>query len=52
MGKVFRKGFRILGLEKRKVLGGQYRNKIFMAIFRSTLHDFLPFSLLSLTELC
>ena len=28
------------------------RNKIFMEIFRSMLHSFLPFSLVSLTELC
>ena len=35
---------------KRKV-GGQW-NKIFMEIFRSMLHGFLPFSLVSLTELC
>ena len=36
-------------------VGGQW-NKIFMEIFRSMLHGFLPFSLffffLSLTELC
>ena len=45
MGIVFRKAFRILGL------GGQW-NKIFMEIFRSMLHGFLPLSLVSLTELC
>ena len=27
-------------------------NKIFMEIFRSMLHDILPFYLVSLTELC
>ena len=32
-------------------VGGQW-SKIFMEIFRSMLHDFLPFSLVSLTELC
>ena len=32
-------------------VGGQW-NKIFMEIFRSMLHGFLPFSLVSLTELC
>ena len=35
---------------KRKV-GGKW-NKIFMAIFGSMLHGFLPFSPVSLTELC
>ena len=35
---------------KEKV-GGQW-NKIFMQIFRSMLHGFLPLSLVSLTELC
>ena len=35
---------------KRKV-GGQW-HKIFMQIFRVMLHGFLPFSLVSLTELC
>ena len=32
-------------------VGGQW-NKIFMAIFRSMLHGILPFSPMSLTELC
>ena len=32
-------------------VGGQW-NKIFMQIFRSILHGFLPFSLVSVTELC
>ena len=32
-------------------VGGQW-NKIFMEIFRSILHGFLPFSAVSLTELC
>ena len=31
---------------------GGWWNKIFMEIFRSMLHGFLPFSLVSLTELC
>ena len=45
MGKGFRKAFRILGLDERKV-GGQC-NQIFMGIFGSMLHGFLPFSLVS-----
>ena len=45
MGKGFRKAFRILGLDERKV-GGQC-NQIFMGIFGSMLHGFLPFSLAS-----
>ena len=45
MGRVLRKAFRILGLGERKV-GGQW-NKIFMEIYRSILHGFLPFSLVS-----
>ena len=32
-------------------VGGQ-RNKIFRGIYRSNLHGFLPFSPVSLTELC
>ena len=32
-------------------VGGQW-NKIFMKIFRSMLHGFLPFFPVSLTELC
>ena len=35
---------------KRKV-GGRW-NKIFMGVFGSMLHGFLPFSPVSLTELC
>ena len=31
---------------------GEQWNKIFMEIFRSMLHVFLPLSLVSLTELC
>ena len=31
---------------------GRWWNKIFMNIFGSMLHGFLPFSLLSLTESC
>ena len=31
---------------------GEQWNKIFMEIFRSMLHGFLPLSLVSLTELC
>ena len=31
---------------------GEQWNKIFMEIFRSMLHGFLPFSPLSLTEVC
>ena len=46
MGRVFRKAFRILGLGERK---GRY--KIFMEIYRSILHGFLPFFPVSLTEL-
>ena len=50
MGRVFRKAFRILGLGERK--GRWQWNKIFMEIYRSILHGFLPFSPVSLTELC
>ena len=50
MGRVFRKVFRILGLGERK--GRWQWNKIFMEIYRSILHGFLPFSPVSLTELC
>ena len=52
MGNVFRKAFRILGLAERKGRGGGEWNNIFMVIFGSTLHSFLPFSPVSLTELC
>ena len=48
MGKVFRKAFRILGLNERK--GRWVEEQDFMEIF--ILHGFLPFSPLSLTELC
>ena len=48
MGKVFRKAFSILGLNERK--GRWVEEQDFMEIF--TLHGFLPFSPLSLTEFC
>ena len=51
MGRVFRKAFRILGLDERKGRWVTW-NKIFMEIFRSMLHGFLLFSPVSLTELC
>ena len=50
MAKVFRKAFRIVGLDGRKcrrVVG-----KNFMGIFGSILHGFWPFSVASLTEPC
>ena len=50
MGNVFRKAFRILEIMKGKV-GGKW-NKIFMKFLWSTLQGFLPFSPVSLTELC
>ena len=50
MGKVFRKAFRILGLDERK--SSWVIEQDFMEILRSMLHVFLPFSLVSLTELC
>ena len=50
MGKVFRKGFRILELDERKGRGVVEQD--FLAIFRSTLHGFFPFPPVSLTELC
>ena len=50
MGRVLRKAFRILGLGERK--GRWVMEKIFMEIYRSMLHGFLPFSPVSLTELC
>ena len=49
MGKDFRKGFRILELDKRK--GRLVEEKDFHEIFRSMLHSFLPFSPVSLAEL-
>ena len=48
--KVFRKAFRIVGLDERKcrrVVG-----KNFMGIFALILHGFWPFSVASLTEPC
>ena len=51
VGKVFGKAFRILGLDERK--GRWVVEKIFMGIFGSATHGFLPFSLAFLTaELC
>ena len=50
VGKVWRKNFSILGLNERK--GRWVINKIFMEIFGSLLHGFLPFYPVSLTELC
>ena len=50
MGRVFRKAFRILGLGERK--GRWAMEQDFRRDFRSMLHGFLPFSLVSLTELC
>ena len=50
MGKVFRKAFRILELMKGKVDGKW--SKIVMKIFCSMLQGFLPFSPVSLIELC
>ena len=42
MGKVFRKAFRILGLDERKGKEGSGK-KIFREIFRSMLHALLAF---------
>ena len=50
MGKVFRKAFRILGLDEKK--GRWVVEQDFHGNFRSMLHGFLPFSLVSLTEVC
>ena len=50
MGIVFRKEFRILGLGERK--GRWAMETIFMEIFKSMLHGFLPLSPVSLTEFC
>ena len=50
MGKVFRKAFRILGLDEKK--GRWVVEQDFHGNFRSMLHCFLPFSLVSLTEVC
>ena len=49
VGKVFKKAFGILGLDKRK--GRWVVEQIFMEIFSSMFHGFLPFCLVSLTEL-
>ena len=49
VGKDFRKGFRILELDKRK--GRWVVEQDFHEIFRSMLHSFLPFPPVSLTEL-
>ena len=52
MGAVFAKAFRMLGLDERKVRW-VVDDKIFMGIFRSTLHGFFPLFLgSSLTECC
>ena len=48
VGRVFKKAFRILWLGEKK--GGWAWNKIFMEIYRSILHGFLPFSLVSLSD--
>ena len=50
MGKVFRKAFRILGLDEKK--GRWVVEQDFHGNFRSMLPGFLPFSLVSLTEVC
>ena len=50
MGRVFRKAFRILGLGERK--GRWVMEQDFQGFYRSTLHGFLPFSPVSLTEWC
>ena len=52
MGKAFRKAFRILGLDEKKGTGRWVVEQDFHGNFRSMLHGFLPFSLVSLTELC
>ena len=44
------KAFRILGLDERK--GSWVVKQDFHGIFISMLHGFLPFSLVSLNELC
>ena len=50
MAKVFRRAFRILGLDERK--GRWIVEQDFHGNFQVMLHGFLPFSLGSLTELC
>ena len=50
MGKVFRKAFRILGLDEKK--GRWVVEQDFHGNFRSMLHGFCPFFPVSLTELC
>ena len=49
MGKIFWKAFRILELGKRKCR--EVVTQDFTEIFSSMLHGFLPFSLVSFTEL-
>ena len=50
MGRVFKKAFRILGLDERK--GRWAMEEDFHADFRSRSHGFLLLSPESLTELC
>ena len=50
MGRVFRKTFRILGLGERK--GRWAMEQDFQRDFQVNVTWFLPFSLVSLTELC
>ena len=50
MGNVFRKAFRILGLAERK--GRWVVEQHFHGNFRVNVTRFLPFSPVSLTELC
>ena len=50
VGKVFRKAFRILGLDERK--GRWVVEKDLHANFRVNVFGFLPFSPVYLTELC
>ena len=50
VGKVFRKGFRILGLDERK--GRRVVEQDFHGNFQVNVTWFLPFSPVSLTELC
>ena len=50
MGKVFRKAFRILGLDDTK--GRWVVEQDFHGNFQVSVHGFLPFSPVSLTELC
>ena len=50
MGKVFRKAFRILGLDERKGRWGVEQD--FHGNFKVNVTFFWPFSPVSLTELC